>query len=127
MTQAEMKRRVGYVQPDYQETCGTCRNCKRRGCHLRCAKWDFAVVADGICRNGYEKPDAPLNTTEHPVLTFKQDLIEHLDGLVSDGIRIVPATAEDISGVVVEPMLLGYDPAAAVAAFDAAHSGEVVA
>lgn len=84
MTHAELKRRVGYVQPDFEETCGTCRNCTRRGCHLRCSKWGFAVVADGICRNGFEKLDAPLNEREAALLVW---------------LKPEPM-----------PLLLGYDP-----------------
>lgn len=67
MKQSELKRRVGYVQPEYSETCGTCRNCVRRGAHLRCNRWNFPVVADGICRNGFEHRDIPLNSSEHPL------------------------------------------------------------
>ncbi|MCQ2299940.1 MAG: hypothetical protein MJZ81_07455 [Bacteroidales bacterium] len=67
MKQSELKRRVGYVQPEYAETCGTCRNCVRRGTHLRCSRWEFAVVADGICRDGYERHDPPLNAIDTPL------------------------------------------------------------
>lgn len=67
ITHAELKRKVGYVQPEWSETCGTCRRCIRRGNHLRCNRWGFAVQSDGICRNGYERHDAPLNPEEHPL------------------------------------------------------------
>lgn len=70
---AERKRRVGYQEPYYVETCASCGNIIRRGTHLRCARHDFAVVADGICRNGWmpqepkEEPPKPSTAKDTPL------------------------------------------------------------
>lgn len=88
MRAGEIKRMIGYCEPRYDRYCGNCRNCARKGTHLRCERFGIAVQSLGICRNGWGGLSRPLAAKA-------------------------------------APLLIGYDPAAAVAAFDAAHAEEV--
>lgn len=66
MTAKEIKRQFGYVEIDFSAYCGVCRNCRRRGSHLRCLKLGIEVKALSICR-AFESRDLPLNAADHPL------------------------------------------------------------
>lgn len=68
MRSSEIKRRIGYFEPRYDMYCGNCRNCTRKGTHLRCDRFKIAVQALGICHNGWEGPSKPLSKAEAPLL-----------------------------------------------------------
>ena len=53
MRAGEIKRMIGYYEPKYDQFCGNCANCKRKGTHLRCSRFKIAVQALGMCRNGW--------------------------------------------------------------------------
>ena len=80
MTQAEVKRQTGYLDLMLTQYCGNCRNCVRKGTHLRCGRFGFSVSAFGICRAGYEAHDLPLTEQEHPLLVQNEEGAEKPDG-----------------------------------------------
>ena len=68
MRAGEIKRMIGYYEPKYDQFCGNCANCKRKGTHLRCSRFKIAVQALGMCRNGWDGPSKPLTAKEAPLL-----------------------------------------------------------
>lgn len=98
MRAGEIKRMIGYYEPKYDQFCGNCTNCKRKGTHLRCSRFKIAVQALGMCHNGWDGPSKPLTAKEAPLLLGYDPAV---DSVVHDAERDGVHDAERDSGEVV--------------------------